>query len=89
VGNQALFPESAPPGAWTKQIERLQVRELCAIANKTPSCRVIISGLGSGDISGAERIMDMRLASTGWSYPRLVAWKDFGDFEDSVFMMNR
>jgi hypothetical protein len=39
----------------------------------------IISGLGSGDISPEERIEDM-------GGGRIVAYKDFGTFQDWVIM---
>lgn len=81
-----LFDESAE-GEWNVQTEYAEARSLCMIADAMRSCTLIVSGLGTGDVSSHDRRRAMRLE--GWSAPRLVCWKDFGEFEDSLFITMR
>lgn len=86
VDGKALFPDS-DPHEWNVGKEAAIARDLCSMANRTKECRLIISGLGSGDVSAEARVDCMKL--DGWSRPRMVAWKLFSGFEDSVFAMTR
>ena len=63
-------------GKWDKQTERNVVRALIQDAEHF-EYRIIISGLGTGDISVSERLHDM-------GGGKVVAYKDFGPFEDWV-----
>jgi hypothetical protein len=63
---------------WNKTSERGWVRRICRMAEEL-KYKKIISGLGSGDISPEERIEDM-------GGGRIVAYKDFGTFQDWVIM---
>lgn len=83
VDDKPLFPaqvsvtEGAAVGTvgkWDKETERNVVRALIQDAEHF-DYRIIISGLGSGDISLSERIADM-------GGGKLVAYKNFGPFED-------
>lgn len=79
VNDAPLF--SLPHGAseqqqWTKAAERKIVQSLCYVAEQA-GLRLIISGLGSGDISPAERIEDM-------GGGEVVALKKFDGFTDWV-----
>lgn len=62
--------------AWTKNFERQLVRYLCKIA-QAANYKLIVSGLGSGDISTDERIKDM-------SGGKIICYKNFGQFEDWI-----
>jgi hypothetical protein len=62
--------------SWTKDSERRFVENICHQAEKR-KYKKIISGLGSGDISVEERIEDM-------GGGKVIAYKDFGDFQDWV-----
>lgn len=77
VGNKALFPEDAPNFCkWTKNKEREIVRALCRQA-EIKKYALIVSGLGSGDISVKERLHDM-------GGGRIICYKNFDVFEDWV-----
>lgn len=75
VGDRSLFPEVKE---WTKAMERRVVVQLCMMA-EAAGLRRIVSGLGSGDISVAERLADMRGG-------RVICFKDFGDFQDYILV---
>lgn len=80
VNDKPLFlPEGLGQG-WTKQTERETVRFLVSEAEESSTCRVIVSGLGSGDISPEERMSDMGKGS------EIVAYKKFNGFEDWVIV---
>jgi hypothetical protein len=85
VANKKLFPDSAP-GEWTKLRERKVMRGCCASAAEI-GAQVIITGLGSGDITVKNRIADMTLP--GWSEPRVICMKDFGEFTDWLLFTER
>jgi hypothetical protein len=72
VNDQALF--GAP--LWNKERARQRAREL---TEEAVACgaTLIVSGLGSGDVSLAERISDM-------GGGEMVAYKKFAEFEDWV-----
>lgn len=80
VDNKALFPKCLAlddsPNRWTKQHERAVSRNFAVMARRT-GVRVIVTGLGTGDISVEERLEDM-------GGGKVVSYKDFGDFEDRV-----
>jgi len=81
VDDKPLFPDSLEPGvghSWDKIRERATSTQLAKLAVEQKAKR-IITGLGSGDISWKERLMDM-------GGGRIVSWKDFGDFEDWVLV---
>lgn len=61
---------------WTKSAERSVVRSLCYLAEQA-GFRLIISGLGSGDISVEERLEDMEGGE-------VVTMKKFDGFTDWV-----
>lgn len=63
---------------WHAGFERNVVRAYVREAVNNVCCRIIVSGLGSGDISVAQRIADMGDGA------KVVAYKDFGTFEDWV-----
>lgn len=73
VNGRNLFPEEEE---WTKEKERKLVREMVAQAEAL-NYTLIVSGLGSGDISVDERLVDM-------GGGRIVCYKDFGDFQDWI-----
>lgn len=81
VNDGPLFPEDAGGIAWTKSLERSRVRGLVKRAADA-GVRMIISGLGSGDISPEERCADMGPGAV------VVAIKHFDDFTDWVFRRN-
>lgn len=85
VAGKKLFPDSAR-GVWNKRIERGVVRSLCTEAEKKKA-RVIITGLGSGDITIGNRCADMTLP--GWSRPKAICMKDFGTFVDWVLLTEK
>jgi len=76
VNNKPLFPDTIFYGSLTKERERETVRTIVesAIAR---GMRLIISGLGSGDISVEERLEDM-------GGGEIVAMKKFDGFTDWV-----
>ncbi len=80
VDNKKLFDESAE-GRWDKRRERLAAQGICRTAAMMQA-RLILSGLGSGDISVEERIEDMRVA--GGEEPKVIMMKDFGEFKDWI-----
>lgn len=90
VNGKPLFPETAPPcplsEPWSRSAERAVVRTLCRHA-EFKGARLIISGLGSGDISLLDRIETMRMK--GWSEPAEVARKCFSHFTDHVLITSR
>lgn len=81
VNNEALFPKCLQPGLdvsyWTKDRERHITRELVRNA-EIFGLKVIVTGLGTGDISTKERIEDMGPGA------RIVSYKLFGGFSDWV-----
>jgi len=88
VNNQAFFPNclrhEEQPFRWTKEYERM-VSASYATAATDFGYKVIVTGLGSGDISPAERLQDM-------GGGQVVSHKLFKDgetgdlFEDWVLM---
>ena len=82
VNNQALFDKSLQPTEdvemWTKDFERTTSR-IWAEAAQAFGLKVIVTGLGTGDISCAERLQDM-----GGGH--VVSHKMFDEFEDWVLM---
>lgn len=77
VDNKPLFTESTlEPDRWTKDYERKFVRNICN--EFSHSCKIVVSGLGSGDISVEERIEDMGEGA------KVIAFKMFEDFSDWV-----
>lgn len=64
VDGRPLFPESAPDFArrWSAEDERQFVRRACHAALLF-AARIIVTGLGSGDVSLAERLKDMGAGS--------------------------
>jgi hypothetical protein len=76
VNDKPLFPETILFGSWTKERERETVRNICASA-VAKGFRLIISGLGTGDISVEERLEDM-------GGGEVVAMKKFDGFTDWV-----
>lgn len=83
VEGKSLFPTSEP---WTKEKERKVVQALCFWAG-TVNYRVIVSGLGSGDISLEERCYDQDGGRRrGVQGTTMVAYKDFGEFRDWVLV---
>lgn len=78
VDNTPLFPESIiAPENWTKAHERDCVRTFVQYAESV-GASIIVSGLGSGDISVAERLEDMGDGAT------VCCFKCFDGFEDYV-----
>jgi hypothetical protein len=77
VNNQPLFSDNVSD-AWTKETERFFVRDLCKRV-EAQRFKLIVSGLGSGDISPGERLEDM-------GGGKIVCYKDFGHFQDWVLM---
>lgn len=75
VNGAPLFDEVEE---WTKEKERRVVRSLVESARCLGYSR-IVCGLGSGDISVEERTSDL-------GGGRVVAFKDFGDFQDWVLI---
>ncbi len=82
VDNKVLFPECLDipelADTWNKKNERSLSRFLADVA-KSFDMKVIVSGLGTGDISVEERLEDM-------GGGEIVSYKKFGDFEDWVLM---
>lgn len=82
VNDKALFKDSVAVNeevdVWTKEHERACTRMYTA-ACVDNGLSVIVTGLGSGDISPKERIEDM-----GGGH--VVSHKFFGEFEDWVIM---
>lgn len=80
VNNEALFPKSLQRGEdptyWTKIRERSVSRQWAREA-KIFGLKVIVTGLGTGDISVGERIEDMMGGE-------IVSHKVFGEFSDWV-----
>jgi hypothetical protein len=84
VDDRALFPlpqaernwENEMGALWCKQMERDTVRAICKHALKM-GARRIVSGLGSGDISVAERLKDM-------GGGEIITYKKFDAFEDWI-----
>jgi len=81
VGNKALFPKCLQPGVdasyWTKERERHLTRAWVEKAEQF-KLKVIVTGLGTGDISPVERMSDMGKGAT------VVSYKVFGEFSDWV-----
>lgn len=76
VEDQCLFP--SPDGLdWDMDRERVVVRSLCRLA-EVKKAKLIVSGLGSGDISTDERLEDMGPGSV------VIAAKVFIGFDDYV-----
>lgn len=80
VDDEALFPKSLEdgegPGKWTVEYERGLSR---AWTDEAEQCglKVIVTGLGTGDISPEMRLVDMKGGT-------VVSYKRFQDFEDWV-----
>ncbi len=85
VDDKVLFPETTYLN-WHASDERETVRARC-IAAKKAGARLIITGLGSGDIKVRERRCDMSVA--GFDYPRVVLKKKFSDFTDWLIVSKR
>lgn len=79
VDDRPLFYESWMGDYWTKGFERQRVRELAKLAERHGYKR-LITGLGSGDISPDERIIDMGPGT------EMIAYKRFEDWEDWLFV---
>lgn len=77
VSGAALFGAEG----WTVERARAAARQVTTEAFAC-GARVVVSGLGSGDISEEERRDDMRGSVDG--PVKVVAYKDFGDFQDWV-----
>ena len=73
VGGQVLF-EGEVDYEWNKESERGYVKRLCA-ACEAAGMKLLMCGLGSGDISPEERAEDMGGGG-------IVAYKSFDEFED-------
>lgn len=83
ANNKILFPSSLRDNRhnlWNASYERMVVRSLVAHALSS-GAKLIVSGLGSGDITPTERISDM-------GGGRIVCKKDFIDFFDYVIVRN-
>lgn len=84
VDGKALFLSPSYAGgrsirAWDAETERHVMRTICdAVAHR--GYKRIVTGLGSGDISVEERKEDMGEGA------KVVAFKDFGDFQDWVLV---
>lgn len=82
VDDRPLFPVPAHGESsrvtWTKKSERDMARYLCRLA-QSMNYRLIISGLGSGDISTQERLEDM-------GGGEIVTFKKFDTFTDTVLV---
>lgn len=79
VNNKPLFPNGLyPADKWNKNNERWYARRIRNTAERTPQCKLIVSGLGSGDISVEERQIDMG------SDAKVVCYKDFDTFQDWI-----
>lgn len=82
VDDKVLFPDCISDNdmavSWNKENERAYSRGLASSA-ETSKCKRIITGLGTGDVSIAERLSDM-------GGGRIVVWKNFGEFEDWVLL---
>tara|TARA_R100001530_G_scaffold97478_1_gene67765 strand:- start:362 stop:838 length:477 start_codon:yes stop_codon:yes gene_type:complete len=78
VDNKALFPAKEE---WTKKKEREFVVQLCSEAINS-YVKIIISGLGSGDISLKERKEDIFKGTK--KETKVICMKDFGNFKDWV-----
>lgn len=83
VNNKKLFANSAE-GEWTVSKERATMRRICKAAAEQPNMRVIITGLGSGDILPLDRKADMNQA--GWTPPICYCTKMFDSFTDWLFI---
>lgn len=81
VNNAALFPKSLQAGEvakdWTKDRERAVTREWARNA-EIFKLKVIVTGLGTGDISPVERMADMGKGA------EVVSYKVFEEFSDWV-----
>ena len=76
VDGEPLFQHSGTAG-WDVQRERAWVRLCVAQCIASGNVQTIVCGLGSGDITPAQRIEDL-------GGGRVVAYKHFGEFEDWV-----
>lgn len=88
VDGQLLFPDSVmgpePTGGWNAATERMLVRKLCM--ELPDDCRLVLSGLGSGDITYDQRFQDLcTLVTKGFMSPQLICMKKFEDFSDYLF----
>jgi len=70
---------------WNKDYERYVVKHLAYYARKH-GIKVVVCGLGSGDISVEERIEDMGFGVNGES-AEVIAWKKFQGFQDWVIAL--
>ena len=81
VNDKALFPKSLKSGEdaslWTKEHERAVTREWARNA-EIFNLKVIVTGLGTGDISPVERMADMGKGA------EVVSYKVFREFSDWV-----
>jgi len=82
VDDKVLFPKCLPDpeyaSRWNLAVERAHSKALTQLAEKR-NAKVIVTGLGTGDVSVADRIIDMGGGS-------VVSYKNFGEFEDWVIM---
>lgn len=76
-GGEFVFPGEMSH-EWDRESEMAYVSELCSAA-VVLGVRVIVSGLGSGDVSVADRITSM-------GGGRIASFKDFGEFKDWVIV---
>jgi len=80
VGGHVLFPKSVEAGddekAWDVPTERKVTRFYTSAAIQA-GIKVIVTGLGSGDITPEQRLADM-------GGGQIVSYKVFGDFQDWV-----
>lgn len=83
VNDEPLFPPEDPcptAEAWCKDTERFTVREIVAFVEEWTECKRIVSGLGSGDITMAERVFDMGENTV------MAAMKHYTDFTNTLFV---
>jgi hypothetical protein len=76
-GGEFVFPGEMSH-EWDRESEMAYVSELCSAA-VVMGVRVIVSGLGSGDVSVADRI-------TAMGGGGIASFKDFGSFKDWVIV---
>lgn len=80
VNDTPLFSDSVPSFdySWTKQSERWMVRSVCGESERA-GYKLIVTGLGSGDISVEERLADM-------GGGEVVCFKKFETFSDWILV---
>lgn len=82
VDDKVLFPEClhepSSASGWSYSVERRCSQQLTKIA-EFRNAKVIVTGLGTGDVSVADRLSDM-------GGGEIVSYKNFGLFEDWVLM---